>query len=724
MKRRIVALLTACTMLVSTGCSATVAMDENGKVTVDGVPIEELADEFDDILDNVDLSTVLSENAANASEIDEEAVYTGGKPWIDSCIKANVSKDMETSPGDDFYLYVNHDWICDNEIKAGKSSESSFTEVSDKVFEKALAVLKDDTLTGHDAELAQGYFNAFLDWDTRDKEGIEPARDTVKNIADIKNMEELTAFILDSGNSWKVPVFVKFKNDPDLKNTGNYLTYIEHADFILNDAAEYSNRTSYGDLYYKAELKIAESLLTRLGYTDKEAQAMFEQAIEFESILAPLSFTKADESLPSYYDRMYNIYEADKLDELSPVFPLSDLLKSRGYGKAERLCVLEPEAIKRLNEIYTEDNLEAIKSYMLAGYITKCGSLLDSEAYDVFCEVNNMISGSKGRVSDEEEAYTSMMKKFFTPMDRLYLSVYDESELKNRITEICEQTVAIYREMLEEEEWLTEETRKKAIEKLDSLTINAVYPDEWDDYSGLDLSGLSYYECRKASELYINKLDSENTGKEVNKKKWGSGMDILTQNAFYDPSSNSINMLLGLLDKPFYFDDMSDEELLGGIGLGIGHEISHAFDPSGSKFDKEGNMTDWWTEADRAAFDERADKLISYYNNVSVWNGVNPDGNMLQGEAVADMAGMKAMLKIAESRDDFDYDRFFTSFATVWRDISTPEFQYRRVLEDPHPLNYLRINVTLQQYDKFNETYDIKEGDNMYLAPEDRILVW
>ena len=296
---------------------------------------------------------------------------------------------METSPGDDFYLYVNHDWICDNEIKAGKSSESSFTEVSDKVFKKALAVLKDDTLTGHDAELAQGYFNAFLDWDTRDKEGIEPARDTVKNIADIKNMEELTAFILDSGNSWKVPVFVKFKNDPDLKNTGNYLTYIEHADFILNDAAEYSNRTSYGDLYYKAELKIAESLLTRLGYTDKEAQAMFEQAIEFESILAPLSFTKADESQPSYYDRMYNIYEADKLDELSPVFPLSDLLKSRGYGKAERLCVLEPEAIKRLNEIYTEDNLEAIKSYMLAGYITKCGRRYPSACRpsrkDAFC---------------------------------------------------------------------------------------------------------------------------------------------------------------------------------------------------------------------------------------------------------------------------------------------------------------------------------------------------
>jgi putative endopeptidase len=727
MKRRIVALLTACTMLVSTGCSATVAMDENGKVTVDGVPIEELADEFDDILNNVDLSTVLSENAVNASENDEEAVYTGGKPWLNTCIKENVSEDMDTSPKDDFYFYVNRDWACNTEIKEGRSDWSSLDEVADITLGKSLAILKDDTITGHDAELAQGYFNAFLDWNTRNEEGIEPVMDTVKHITDIKNMEELSAFILDSEDNWGVPAFVEFGNMPDLNDAQKYITNIGHCNFLLGDSAEYANRTSNGDRYYKARFKMAESLLTRLGYSEQEAQEMFDQAIELEGMYASLCLTSAEENLPSYFDRINNIYEADKLDELSPVFPLGDLLKSRGFGAAEQVCIYEPEAIKKLSEIYTEDNLEAIRSYMLVGYLLKCIRILDSEAYDAYCEAQNMFSGSDGRLSDEETAYSFMMTRFYVPMNRLYVSVYDESELKDRITEICEQTIDVYREMLEEEDWLTEETRKKAIEKLDNMTINAVYPDEWEDYSRLDLNGLSYYECCKASEQYMDMLDNERTGKEVDKKKWVidyNGTNTLAANAGYNLYDNSINIFLGILDAPFYYDGMSDEELLGGIGSVIGHEISHAFDPSGARFDKDGNTADWWTEADMAAFNERADKLINYYNNIVIWDGFQPDGRMLQGEAVADMAGVKAMLKIAESKDDFDYDRFFTSYAKIWRNISTPETQYMRVMQDPHPLNYLRGNVTLQQFDKFNETYDIKEGDNMYLAPEDRILVW
>ncbi|MBR6469237.1 MAG: hypothetical protein IKS84_02560, partial [Lachnospiraceae bacterium] len=532
MRRRVFALFLAGTMLVSAGCSATVSMDEKGTVTVDDIRYTY-----------------------------DESEYTGGRPWLDTCIKENVSKDMETSPKDDFYLYVNHDWACCTEIMEGESRATVFDALDSAVLEKALSLLKDDTLDGHDASLAQGYFNAFLDWDARNEAGIEPVRDTVKRIRDIRTIEDLNGFILDSDNSWGVPVFMIIENAPNLKDAQNYITEIVHGNFLLEDAAEYTDRTAYGDIMYESGLKIAEAMLTRLGYSGQDAREMFDRAIGLEGELAEVSFTVEDEYQPWYYEKTYNVYEAGSLDELSPVFPLADLLKSRGYGEAELICIDEPEAIVKLNEIYTEDNLEVIKDYMLVGYLIKCSKILDREAYDVHCESENIKKGTTGRMSDEEAAYGCMMERFFVPMDRLYLSVYDASELKTRITEICEQTITAYKEMLEDEDWLTEETRNNAIEKLDNITINAVYPDCWDDYSGLDLSGLGYYDCVKASEQYMDRLDSENAGRKINKKIWNKYSDILKSNAFYYPYDNSVTITLGLCGKPVYYNGMSDEEL-------------------------------------------------------------------------------------------------------------------------------------------------------------------
>lgn len=720
MKRKIIALLLACTMLVSTGCSANVAMDENGKVTVDGVSIEELAKEF-----GVALGEEETADEAATEETDEEeaSVETGGgSPWIDADLKSNIKEDMDLSAKDDFYLYVNHDWLLKAELPEGKSSKSAFSEVNDIVNDKALKVLGDDTLKGHDAELIQSFYKAILDWDSRDKAGLDPIMKKVKDIQGLSSLDEVSDFITDPDRCRLVSTFAAVGNIPSFNDSMSYIVAIAHDDFTLEDAAEYKERTELGDRNYEGKLYLAKAMLTRLDYSEDEAKEMFDTMLDLEGKIAEVAFTSADRMSPEYFSKINNEYKPDEIKDFSKSFPLNDIIKNNGFEEAEKFLILEPAALDKLNEIYTEDNLEAIKDYMLVRFLLDSAEMLDSEAYDAYVESQNIMTGSTGRKKDEIVAFDTVRKALPAPMDRAYLERYDNTEQKKKITKICEDVIDVYRDMLEGVDWLSEETRAQAIEKLDAITINALYPDKWKDYSDLDLKDKSYFDCVNEITKFNEKYDLSHLNGKVDREIWD--FDILEPNAYYNPQDNSINIILGLMDEPFYYDGMSDEELLGGVGSVIGHEISHAFDTSGSQYDKNGDLADWWQDEDYKAFKERADKLIDYYDNISVWKGQNAIGKNVQTEAIADMTGMKAILKIAESKKDFDYDKFFRAYATIWERINSYEFEYYCLTQDTHPLHFLRANVTLQQFDEFFDTYDIKEGDNMYLAPEDRIVVW
>jgi len=213
-------------------------------------------------------------------------------------------------------------------------------------------------------------------------------------------------------------------------------------------------------------------------------------------------------------------------------------------------------------------------------------------------------------------------------------------------------------------------------------------------------------------------------GTKQNRSEWDYS-EVYEVNSNYDPQDNSINIFPGILGGAFYREDMTREEMLAGIGMVIGHEISHAFDSQGSQFDATGAMADWWTEADKKAFDEKVNKLIAYYDNIKV-NDLcgNCDGEFLSAEAIADLASIKCMLSIAKEDPNFDYDKFFRTYAGVWLRVMTPENELWRMTQDNHPLSYLRVNLTVAQFDEFIKTYGITPSDGMYIAPADRITVW
>ena len=651
------------------------------------------------------------------------AALNEGSPWVDYSLKENLSADLKTDVTDDFYLSVNKDWLLDTQIRPGYSKEYGIQEIRDEVVANAKAILEDTTIKGKDAELIRSLYDAVLDWDARNKAGVKPIQPTVEAIQKVSSIKELSDLICtDNSLTLGMRTLISIENGVSLDDSSSYITYVSGESFLLGDAAEYTKRTELGKRYYKANRYNAVTMLKRLGYTSKEANAMFERVLKFEKKLAKVSYTAEDTMAADILQRAYNVKSRTETMKLMKNFPLKRFVKAMGYYDSKRFCVENPAYLAKVDELYTKKNLSVIKEYLIVHYVMSMASYLDKKAYDLSVKTSNTIKGATGQVDEKEYAYGVVTSMLSVPMQKVYLSQNNADKKKKAITKLCEETVAEYRQMLSETTWISDQTKEKAIAKLDALKINAVYPDRWPDYSGLKLKGKSYMDCCKAIWRNNFKQNQALTNGKVDKELWG--VNTLDLNAYYMRTDNSINIMLGFLGGDIYRDDMSVEEMYAGIGTVIGHEISHAFDTNGAQFDKDGNFVNWWTEEDLAEFQKRAAKLAAYYDKILVFDGEYVRGVNVQSEAIADITGMDCMLRLAKHQDNFDYDKFFRQYAKVWKIVASREFEYLLLTQDVHPLNYLRVNVTVQQFDEFYDTYHVQKGDKMYLAPEDRLTIW
>ncbi len=668
--------------------------------------------------------------AKAATDTGAQAVLDDGKPWIDYDLTENVDKAVSgsavtPSAVDDFYYYANHDWLKDAEYRAGYGAAGTFYTVQDTVDAKARTLVTDTSLTGADAELIQDFYNSYLDWDARNKVGLKPLKDKIKKIKKIKTMSDLKKFMINSEDSSGVSELIGYGNTTSLDDSSSYIFAVVGDDFILGDSAEYSKLTTTGKAYKKYYKYLLEHMLTRCGYTKKQADKMFSDTLAFEKKIAAASYTTADSNKPDYISNINNVMSFKKVCKLLSNYPLEKCLKANGFPtkKIKKVLVMEPKQLKKINSLYTKKNLESIKTYMIVKYTFDNLTKLDKKAFDMTHKAAYLVTGDKSTLPDEEYAYNKVKDALADPLVKAYVEKYEPKTTKENVTKLINKIVAEYKVMLRNNTWLGDATKKAAIEKLDNMKINVAYPDKWVDMSGLNLKGLSYRDCLDAIDDFNVKLEISHTNGKVDKELW-DGMNPLETNAFYSSSDNSINIMLGILDGDFYADGMSDEKVYGGIGTVIGHEISHAFDSEGAQFDKDGNFANWWTEADLAEFNKRQQKMVAYYDKIIAFAGEKVNGENVDGEATADITGMEVMLNLAKADPDFNYNEFFTQFANVWKGIATVENEYYSLYYDEHPLGYLRANVTVQQFDEFYKTYDVKPGDNMYLAPADRITIW
>ena len=648
--------------------------------------------------------------------------------WLCADIQGNVTENTPAALKDDFGLYVNKEWILQAEIPDGETSAGSMEDVIRTLKDRQIALLKDESLTGHDAELVHKLYALVSDWDYRNAQGVEPAMPIMEAIRSIDSLEALTAYLYDRNNLLRYYPLVMAVST-DFINPDIYITQIGTPGLMLSDSAEYKERTQAGELRYALYEQLGTYMLRRLGLSEDETARVIENAFAFDALLAEHIKPQATHYEADYFTSLLNYYSPEELEALAGNFPILDMLQAYGLKVGQSFMVTESDYDAAPTEIYTEENTVLMRDWMTLKAAISMTDSLDQETSKQAEAISNAIMGVSGETSEDDNALSSVLGLLPVPMDNLYIQAYCTEQQRQDMLDIIEDVVACYRTMLESVDWLGDETRAKAIEKLDNLRVNAVYPDELGDWSALDFAGIedggSLLAANAAVRDYVIALQSDKIDTAVDKDKWDQlAMQTAQVNAFYNPQNNSINIMAGILSGEVYNEDMSYEQKLGAIGTVIGHEISHGFDTNGAQFDKDGAISNWWTEEDYAAFQARAAKLAAWYDGFIPFEGANYSGQQVQTEAIADMGGMKCMLAIAAQKEDFDYDAFFRQYATLWRMQGSYPYLVTLVAQDTHPMRYLRINNTLAQFDEFVDFYGITEGDGMYIAQEARVAVW
>lgn len=589
-----------------------------------------------------------------------------------------------------------------------------------------LALIQDESQTSHEAKLVQELYNDYMDMDTRNALGMEPILPYIKEIQDIGTLSDLTVYLTENKQQLAgVPMSADIM--ADWKDSTHNTIYLGPPTFSLSDADEYKNMTDVGERTKAAVETMFQKLLARVGYSEEEAASVCDAFLRLETEMASVSIGNAEGNSEDARDKMYHPVSIEELDELSPNFPVARLLKRYTDAGIDRFILTEPDWLAKMNELYTEENLEDFKAWLLFQTLSGTALILDQECLDIMTEYSAAISGNAQlEVPMEQRAYQTCSQMLDMAIGKMYVENYVTEETKQNVTRLLTRLSRLsgkgWKKMIG---WATKQSKKRSKNWI-HLKIRVAYPDDWSLY---DYSDYIFPEDGGILDDILVIREQTRT-KNIEKVKTEIDSNVWLRppqevNAYYYPTDNSINIPAGILGGDFYHADGSIEDQMGSLGVIIGHEITHGFDSNmGSLYDKDGNLSNWWTDEDRAAFKERTDKVGAYYASIEVLPDKYINADYTIGETVADLGGMSCILEIAREMDGFDYQTFFESWAKVWKVQETKETAEYLLQIDTHAPGFLRTNVNVQQFEEFYEAFGVEEDDGMYLAPEDRLSVW
>lgn len=704
-------------------------------------------------------------------EIVPGTTISADSKWINSDIIGAIDENTAVREQDDFYTAVNRDAILSvdpSKIKDGEPTGTLYESTSVQ-YERLLTLLDrsvDDT-TGldeavmsaeelrHLQTLVRTFYDRAADLPTRNEQGAEPLRPYLEKIKAISSLEELTAYLADVGGANVSGISllpISISRPQSAEEEERYTVLVEaKAPLTLGDTA-----SRYKELTISSK-DLSEDLvfyaLGQLGYEKAQIRRILNSCYRFEIKLAKHMPTVSESDGKTDRDEInieeqYQTYDLESLKELAGNYPMETLLLAAGLDASETYLVEEPDQVKNVGSLYIEENLSDIQNYLIVQLVRKNAELLDETLHEKAQSLKNKedqisLSGENGGEAgegsadenDEENSQSKVIiSTYISPymrdaFEEIYIGHYCDAKTKEELTELTEQMAEGFRQVLLQADWMSEETREKALDKLDHMGLHVLYPDKMTDFSTLSFEGCdSLIEIvgrlkafrQQQMKAYVNQpLDTQNWDLRT--------MPTSIPNAAYDVLSNSVNICAGFLcTKDVYDPEAGTEYNFGRMGTIIGHEISHGFDTTGYSFDRNGLREDWWTAEDREAFDIRSQNLIKYYNALSPLpnEAGSCDGKRLSGEAIADMGGVKAALLAAAEIPDFDYEEFFRNYAKLWFMQQDYHAEYLTLEQDEHPLAFLRVNVTLQQFEKFLEIFHIVPGDGMYPEDENRIAVW
>lgn len=638
----------------------------------------------------------------------------------------NIRGLSAVRPQDDFYYSVNHEWLTKTSLPAGYPGMTTFDEVDRSNTEKLKKIVRDlannrqNYKEGSMEQKIADFYLTILDMENRNKEGIKPIKKYLDKIDSASGVQELldTAAKIESEAGMN-PLFT-FGPGVDLKDSNKYSLYGNGlstgipTDYIL------AGNEQIDSMY----LGVVSRLLALSGIPEAEAAEMAQKMYDFEKIIAGSTMSNEEAN------KIENVYNPVSRTELAAMFPSVDIdkyLNDLGYGSVDVIVLTDPDLMKKTGELLTDENLDVLKTYCRFQILAGTASLLSQDFRDVIINFQYAFYGITTPMTEDDIAFNMVNSVMGSYLGRIYVENYFSPEAKKDVESIVKDIIGEYEERIQKLDWMSSETKEKAISKLKSIKIKVGYPDKWED----PLAGISIKTYEEGGSLAGNVLaiaaesvrKSKNLlSKPVDKTEWF--VTPHTVNAYYSATNNEIVLPAGILQPPFYDVEASREHNLGGIGTVIAHEITHAFDNNGAQFDENGNMNDWWTEHDDEVFRQKCQAVVKLYDGLVIAPGIKVNGNLTVSENVADIGAMACILDIAEDIPDVDYKQLFESYATMWRFTGTRQIYQMLATQDAHAPNKYRVNRVLQNFEKFYETYNIQPGDAMYLEPEKRVTVW
>ena len=623
---------------------------------------------------------------------------------------------------DDFYAAVNKDALNKLELKPGRMIAGTLYDLQDDSTEKVNEIIKEaiekSGAKGSKEQKIADFYQNILDNDSRNEIGVTPIKPYLADIDSAKNVKELADVQTKLVENLYTAPFAAFSITTDFKDNTKYIMYFGTTEPYLTKDFYINGTDAQKESYFKYLKTVCE--IAGENVTDKQIEDLYN----FEKVLAE---KKLNPEESNNIDKIYNIYTFDEIQSLFPSIDLEKVLESLGLKKENKILVTDEEAVKEFAKLFTDENLETLKTAAKLSILLNYGGALNTAFIDAANTFNQEFLGISGTYSDEELAAMSVANVMPDYIGEIYAKKFFTEEAKQNVLKMVNDIVSVYKERINNLDWMSTETKEKAINKLDKMGIKIGYPDKWDTY--LDSAqinskadGGSYFEnileIAKASVKYLSELQ----GTTPDRTKWA--MYPYTVNACYNATSNDITFPAAILQPPMYDENASYEENLGSIGYIIAHEITHAFDNNGAKFDENGNAADWWTKQDYAEFEKRCEKMVYFYDRQEGIPGVPMNGRQTLSENVSDQGAVQCITEVVSRLENPDYKKFYHAMAKAWASTKTREFAKYAAGTDVHSEDKLRVNRVVVNCDEFYKAFDITEKDGMWVAPAERVKIW
>jgi len=625
-----------------------------------------------------------------------------------------------------FYKAVNQQWITSNKIPDDKNQVSTFTHLDDLFIKNGLALI--EKIKAKKERTAQeqkvlDFYTSFADMKNRNAKGITPVEPIFKRIDEVKNHKELAHLIADLAYEG-IPIPYSFSLGTDRDDATHYVI-VGMMDGMALPKKFYEDNSSASKKKISNYTDYLHDILSLTNIDDVNRTTFHNMQVEHMLAAHSLSVTQMrDVKLTD------NPSDFKTTEKMLNNLDIAYYFKKMGFPQTMKLNIFSPEYFRALNANFTKIPLPVWKDYLktqvLGAYAGNLG--------EPFIEAGQRYSVKEGQATELEPLNIRALRSTSASLDflfgKLYVDTYFDNANKAKIEKILNSILNTYRIAIQESDRLAPSTKKAALEKLDKMAFNIAYPNKWRDFTPLKVKPDDLiYNIRELVKFgHLLTAEKIKRGK-VDKEMW-EGYPPQVINAFYSPNNNKFVLLAGILNPPIFDTNATNAANYGGIGLVIAHEIGHAFDDTGAMFDADGNMKNWWTKEDYAAFEALKKKLITQANRYEVIPGVHANGALEIGEIIADLSGaeiaLRAYLSTLEKGTDehTGMQDFFIQYAKVWKAKTRPQVLVIYNDTDGHPASEYRINGTVKNIDAFYEAFGVKKGDGMYLAPEQRVKIW